>query len=1089
MLFSTTLAYTQDMTVQRTTATVDTRVEIRGQVIAADSKQPVPGAAVFIKGTTLGTVTDGKGNFTLTLDSRPEAPVEVRFLGMETQEVYYTGQRMLTIELRTSAQAIDVVSTGYQLLDKRESASSISTINGDSVLMGNATSIDAMLQGRIPGLQVLNSTSTPGAATSIRIRGTSSITGNHEPLWVIDGIIQEDPISIPTEELNNLDNINLIGNAISGLNPMDVQRIDVLKDASATAIYGARAANGVIVITTKRGKQGDPRVAYSMTLSVAERPGYRKLNRMNSQERIDVSREIEEKGLAFAYAPAAVGYEGLLYELYDRRITQDQFLEKVRRLETVNTDWFDLLYRTSFSQKHNVSISGANDKVNYYVSGAFVNNLGNVRGEGHRQYNAFAKLQYRLRSNITASVQMQGSIHKKDYLHSALSAYSYAYNTSRTIPAFNEDGSYAYYTATRGFEQALERNILNDRDNSGRTVNMRNFGINANLAWNIVNGLKVSAQASIQAADTEDRSWYGEASYMATEKRKRNYGEELPDDEVFKTDRYAASTLPYGGELKTQNERNFNYTARLQVDYNRLLDGAHSISLSGGTEARSNQYNGITATQWGFLPDRGEKFIVINPLEWTQYYAQLVRANPNVSKNRLTNFASLYGIASYSYRSRYILNANIRADGSNKFGQDKSARFLPIWSVAARWNAHNEPFLAHVGWLNELAPRVSYGIQGNVSDDQTPDMILKIGTMDQYSKEYYNTLDKLPNPMLKWEKTTNYNAALDFALFGNRLTGSVEYYYKKGRDMIVSIEVSPTVGVNSLTVNQGDVMNRGYEFALNSTLIRSRDFMWSMNINGGKNVNRVTRGGMESEYTHKQYVNGTAALKGYALNSFFSYRFDKLDSNGLPTFLGAEETEGMTKEEMFAQAFTYSGKRLADVQGGLGTNFRYKDFQFNLFFAYSLGSKIRMNDLYSPTGQHLVSPQQNMSREFVDRWRKPGDEAWAVIPALSTDPLSMNRTIKIADNRWDMYNKSDLRVVSGDFLRLRSASLQYNVPADFCKKIGIQSLNLRFEGYNLWLLSSKKLKGQDPEQISFFGLGGGSTPPVSSYAFIFNLSF
>ena len=274
---------------------------VTGHVTEEDG-QPAPGIAVLVKGTTNGTMTDEDGNFKLnvTTEQGGQTPVLIfSCIGKVTQEIECTKKHYEVImEDELAALIGAVINTGYQRIDRRMSTSSVSSISGEDVLQANATTLDNMLQGKIPGLSVLSSSSTPGAATKIRIRGTSTISGNREPLWVVDGVILDDPVSVSTEMLNNLDNVNLIGNAISGLNPMDIEKIDVLKDASATAIYGVRAANGVIVVTTKRGKIGAPRVNYSGTVTVTERPSYNKLNLMNSKERIDVSKEIAEKGLS-----------------------------------------------------------------------------------------------------------------------------------------------------------------------------------------------------------------------------------------------------------------------------------------------------------------------------------------------------------------------------------------------------------------------------------------------------------------------------------------------------------------------------------------------------------------------------------------------------------------------------------------------------------------------------------------------------------------------------------------------------------------------------------------------------------------------
>lgn len=1062
-------------------------------IVTNDEGSPEPGVAVMVKGTRNGTMTDEKGAFSIKVkfSERKETPVLVfSCLGKVPQE-HKCSTDFFKIKMKDDLATLigAVINTGYQKIDRRMSASSVASIDGKDVLQSNATTLDNMLQGKIPGMTVLSSSSTPGAATKIRIRGTSTISGNREPLWVVDGVILDDPVSISTEALNDLDNVNLIGNAISGLNPMDIEKIDVLKDASATAIYGVRAANGVIVVTTKRGLKGAPRVNYSGTVTVTERPSYNRLNLMNSKERIEVSKEIAEKGLAYRFEPAAVGYEGLLYDLYDRKINYDQFLTSVQTLEETNTDWFDILYHNSVSHKHNLSVSGADERVNYYVSAAYTDENANVRGTGMQTYNVMGKVQVKLAQNLTGTVQVRGSVQDKDYLNSGISPYSYAYNTSRAIPAYNSDGSLAYYNAEQGYNaNPLKYNIINERNNSGREITSDSFSFNSNLEWAIWNGLRATGTFAVSAANTTDKEWYSDKTYMAATLRRTNYGVALPDNKTFQDQ---LCQLPYGGKFYSSNTRNFGYTARLQLDYNKYYRG-HNFSAAGGFEARSSKYTGLASTQWGYLPDRGQSSVAIDPSQWPMFN-KLQMSTPDVVTDRLSNYLSYYGVLTYAYKSRYILNGNIRADGSNKFGQDKSTRFLPIWSVSARWNIMNERFLEDVMWLNELSVKGSYGIQGNVSDDQTPSMIIKLGSMNQTTGDYTATLSKLPNPFLKWEKTKSYNLALDFSVLDNRISGTVEYYYKKGNDQIVSVEVSPTTGSSSMSLNVGDIMNRGYELIINAIPVKTKDFRWSLSFNSAKNINKITRGGMQDEYTYAQYTDGSAVLKGYAINSFFSYKFAGLDSEGLPKFKDIEETDGITREEMYAKAFAYSGNRVPDMQGGFSTNFTYRNLTLGMFFSYSLGAKVRMNNLYNNSGQYLPNPQQNMSGEFVNRWREPGDEAWAVIPALSTDALSMSglfskRELTIADNRWQMYNQSNIRVVSSDFLRLRTAYIRYALPESICNKLSVSSANVRLEGNNLLLLCSKKLNGQDPEQLGM-GSIGLTTPPVSSFSFGVDVTF
>lgn len=1059
---------------------------VKGIVVTSDGS-PLPGVSIVVKNTTVGVSTNAEGKFEIQLKTGEEILV-FSFVGMRTQEVKVDKDNLRVVMEDVAAIMEEViVRTGYQNIEKRKLSSSVFSIDGDVVREGAALGLDNMLQGKIPGMNVMGSSSTPGAATKIRIRGSSTISGNREPLWVVDGFILEDPVPISAEELNSLDNVNLIGNAISSLNPQDIERIDVLKDASATAIYGVKAANGVIVITTKKGKIGKPRLTYSMNLSINERPEYDGLYRMNSKERIEVSKEIEERGLPFGFQPARVSYEGALMDLYDRTISYNEFLQTVKRLEEVNTDWFDIIYRTSFSQKHNISISGSSDKINYYFSGGLQHVPATVKGTGVKQFNGFMKLGVNLLSNLKVELQMRASTDDKDYLHSSVSPYQYAYNTSRAIPCYNEDGTLAYYNKTQGFEFPLQYNIVNEMQHTGMHIDATSINFNANLLWEIIPGLQFMGGLSYNRSNTDQKKWFDEQSYVAASLRKYNYGLPLPDSQEWSQQQ---CQLPYGGGLENTDTRNTSYTLRAQVNYTFRFLEDHQITTVLGTEARSSKYQGLKSTEYGYLPDRGEKFIKIDPVQWPKY-GELVQNHQNVVTNTLTNVMSWYGTFTYDYKNRYIANFNIRADGSNKFGQDKSNRFLPIWSVSGRWNLHEEAFLKNTMWMNMLAFRGSYGIQGNVSPDQTPNLLIQLGSLDIISKQYISKLSKLPNPYLRWEKTTSWNLGVDFAFLKNRLNGSIEIYRKKGKDQIISKEVASTTGSTTMQLNAGNLENKGYELVLNVVPVRTKVLTWSLNLNGARNVNKVTKSGITTEYGYNEYLNGSAVIPGEALNTFYSYKYDKLNESGLPTFKDIEETDGITQTEMFEKVFAYSGTRIPDITGGFGTDISYKNLTVGGFFSYSLGTKIRMNGLYNNSGQRLPQPQQNMNKDFVYRWRKPGDEKHTDIPVLTTDAMKMyglgvDRKIKIADNAWEMYNKSDLRVASGNYLRLRNIYVRYNFNEKVCHKIYAKRISVRFEATNLWLLADKKLKGQDPEQIT---LGGATTPPTSSYTLGLDITF
>ena len=347
---------------------------------------------------------------------------------------------------------------------------------------------------------------------------------------------------------------------------------------------------------------------------------------------------------------------------------------------------------------------------------------------------------------------------------------------------------------------------------------------------------------------------------------------------------------------------------------------------------------------------------------------------------------------------------------------------------------------------------------------------------------------------MKWEKTHSYNIALDWAFWNNRIYGSLDLYYKNGVDQIVTKYVAPSTGAKNVSMNAGGIENKGWDLAISLVPIQTKSWTWSLSFNTGKNYNKVTNAG-NTAVTWQDYISGRLISNGQAVNSFYSYKFDKLNEKGYPLFKDTEEVDSEGKElvhsaiEMYEKAFVLSGKREPDLSGGFSTFLKYKNISFNALISFNLGSKMRLNDLYESSGQRLPFPDQNMSSEFTNRWRKPGDENITNIPVLSSDALTIRESdvkYRIADNKWDMYNKSDLRVVSGSFLRCRSISIRYDFFKEWVNKLKLTSASISFDMGNVFVIKDKALQGRDPEQI---GLGSRSIPPQRTYSFRLNVSF
>ena len=485
------------------------KLTVKG-IVKDERGHVLPGVTVLIKGTSVGVATDAKGEFTLETVKQDSLTLLFSFIGMKTKEVRWTGQKTLNIVLEEDTQDIDeVVITGYQTVSRRESASAVSTIKAKDIMVQGVGSIDQMLQGRIPGMMVLNTSGEPSATPKIRIRGNATINGNKSPVWVVDGVILEQDVPFTASDINSEDAEYLIGNAIAGLNPQDIETITVLKDASATAIYGVKAANGVIVITTKKGEIGSPRISYSGNVTINTRPSYNNYHRMNSRERVLFSRQLVESNMNFGRIPVGETYEAAYEELMSKKISQTEFEQKVDKLQTRNTDWFDLLFRSDVTHTHALNVSGGSEDVKYYVSAGYSNIEGAARGSNSEKYSALAKVDVNYNKYLGFTAKIDFASTSNEGYSAVVNPFDYAYSTTRTMPAYNEDGS--YYMSYRGKgvsgREYIGYNILKELENTGKSSKMDDFNALLAIRLNLWEGLKYEGTFSWHTGNTSTRDW------------------------------------------------------------------------------------------------------------------------------------------------------------------------------------------------------------------------------------------------------------------------------------------------------------------------------------------------------------------------------------------------------------------------------------------------------------------------------------------------------------------------------------------------------------------------------------------------------
>lgn len=1094
------------------------KVEVRGMVKDCQG-EGLPGVTVMVKGTTVGVATNADGEYIILLNPGKQTLL-FSFIGMKTKEVVWNGQKRLDVLMDDDCvNMAEVVVTGYQTIDKRKLTSSISTLTDKDLDFRGALTVDQMLEGKVPGLLAMTLSTTPGAATKMRLRGSSTFTGTREPLWVIDGIIYENPVPLTADEINSWDNVNLIGNAITGLNPRDIERIDVLKDASATAIYGTRAANGVIVVTTKTGKVGKTSLTYNFNAGFTRRPTYDDFELMNSKERVDVSREIMDRGLYFDYTPQRMGYEGLMMDYWDKNISFAEFRQGVSKLESQNTDWFGALFRDSFSQSHDISLSGGNENTRYYFSFGYSSNKGAERGADLSRLTARMNLSTRLRENILLDIRLSGSLQDADYNPTGYSAFDEAYYTNRTIPVRNEDGSLYYVdkevnvNRTANTKVYAKYNILNEFANGGNNIVNKSLNLTASLNWEILPNLRYMGTVGLTTTTNLTEEWFGEKSFYVADLRGWDYGDRPAGD-------VPAKNIMDGGVYSNSSMNQYDWTVRNQLNYNFTLREIHNFNVDFGQEAKSTVYKGTASGMFpGYMHDQGKTFTYFPVMqngvnyEYTQalkyWFLQSGGVFPTIT-DRKENALSFYATATYTLMNRYSLNFNIRNDGSNRFGQYKNEKFNPVWSVSGRWNINEESFM-NCPWIETLALRGSYGYRGNVPNE-SPYLIINRPQKQTASGEMGAMVASFPNANLKWEKTSTVNVGLDWSFLRGRVSGALEYYYSKSVDLITERPVSLVNGMTSLKINDGSATNKGIDFNISTRNIDTENFKWRTSLSFSHTKNTVKRGAETIEgsvNTYSNYVSGSVVKKGVSVDGFYSYQFDRLDEYGLPRFKNLTgNSANMTKEEFLSTIFTYSGTRTPTAYGSFSTEFMYKRLSLRAEFSYKFGYKVRLLRLYKDNGNILPYPEDNMNKIMTKRWRNKGDENTTIIPALSNVTLNSpdmdimpgadeayqytmidvpfrSAAGPATNTGWYMYDYSDLRVAKGDHIRVRAISVGYSLNGDWMKKIGLKSVRLDFQVQNIGVIVfDKKLKGQDPDQVQSIGM-----PTLPTYNLSVNVNF
>lgn len=1048
--------------------------------------EPLIGATIAIGDGKLqnGTVTDYNGEFTLKVPQDTKV-LTVRYLGYENGKITLVdGTDHYVVTLKSASHSIsEVVVTGYQKIDRRKLTASVSQLNISDESVGAIKNIDQALGGQIAGLSTLPSTGAPGAPVKIRIRGTASINGTQEPLWVLDGIPLEGT------DIPNIDNLNDVNDiyqtSIAGLNPTDIDNITVLKDAAATAIYGARAANGVIVITTKRGKESRPIVNFNTRLTFSPKVDINRLNLLNASEKVDL--ELALLASNYEYRQHKGGVANILDKLNEFNAYRAggwnalsaTAQQQINDLRSINTDWNDILFRNVFNQEYNASVSGGSDRASYYASAGYYDEQGIVKGVENNRYNFTLKGTFKINKKLTLGASIFANQRKQASFLTDTGGFTnpvyYSREANPYFQPFKADGSYNYDTNVQGRESnAPDFNIFEERANTSKR--RRDYSIMSiiDAEYKINSDLKLTSQFGYQFDNYNLCRYQGGDSYAM--RKEKEYATYMTSSGVQQT------IFPEGGANKTTDSYRRQWLWKAMAEYNHRFAKYHDVELMLGTEVRHNITQSTSSNAYGY----DARTLTTKPVVFPSQ--SIAERYPLHQETRLENaYVSWYATGSYTYHYRYTLGASVRFDGSDVFGVAKKYRYLPLYSVSALWRVSEEKWMQPLTWISDLRLRASYGLQGNIDKSTSPYLI---GTIDKASilgkNETMVAAETAPNPNLKWEKTSNVNLGLEAAFLDSRIHFSVDYYHRKSSDLIGIRMLPLETGFASTTINWASMKNDGWELSLSTRNIVTRDFHWTTNLNLGFNTNKIINESVAQNSTYP-------SRQGYPVGALFAYKTAGLDSEGYPLFLAADGSKvsaadffklnrygasQLTAEQQRAQ-YTYMGSTDPKCSGGLINNFEYRNWQLGVNFMFNLGMKVRVQPSYSPT---YFDRGLNTNRDILSRWTATNTGGTFAALMVST-PARLAEYTRYAE--YNTYSMLDIWVRNSSYARMQSLRLGYKLPKKWLAKFGISSASLSLEGRNLLVIASNYNNYLDPETM-----GNPFAQPVAkSYIFGLNVNF
>ena len=1078
-----------------------------GRVTDTDGAPVIGAGLVCIEKNTAGTTTDLDGNFSITL---PAGAKTVKFSSVGMKELVYQLIPGRTENVRIimeweNTELDQVVVTGYAQTSVKRITGSVAVLNSEKFEAKAISSVDALMQGEVAGVSIKSLSGQPGTQAKITIRGSNNITGSSAPLWVVDGVpLQSESPALSSEQLATGGFDNIFVNGIGNINPNDIESITILKDAAAAAIYGSRAANGVIVVTTKKGEAGKMRISYNNTFSWSFKPE-RSLNLMNSSEKLSWEDELWNEFSAAKYAASltdntviypVVGIVGQIRaglgdfaSMKGDKAAQDKYIESLRN---VDTNWYNLLFRNSFSQGHHLSLSGGSEKSTYYVALGLNDEDGMLIHNDYRRYNVNAKMTLTPTDWARIDVGMEAARQESKMPYSTVDPFYYAFFSNPYERAYNADGSYAadntwftlgYYNG-RGAEQVMPKNgfnIIRELDsNYSKTANT-NGTFRAQTDFRIIEPLHFVGLVSYSYSNNSTDKVIDKYSYSA-------FRDRLGSDD-------RSQTNLYGNISQNRTNRN-SYVARGHFSFNKTFAETHTVNLLAGAELRGSGSNTIFTKRYNYDPKTGTTSLPQISGPQDEWLSEVEKLNGEYFSK--TRYASFYASADYYLGKSIVLNASFRTDGSSNFGSNK--QFNPTWSAGAAWHIGEEAWMKKaLPALSHATLRAAYGFTGDVNTSTSHLLVIQY-LQQQYryfGDETFNlgTIPSAPNPDLGWEKTQDAKAGLDFGLWKDRLTLNTEYYYRLSTDVVTSSPVQSTTGFTHVYFNAADIMNSGIELTLNGKIIQTKDWGLSAAVNFAYNYNKVLK---YNPVSKSGITSKDRYVEGYPTGAIFSGKYAGIASDtGLYQFeLRPDATISTATDLNKPDNYRYFlGTTIAPYTGGFNLSASWRQLRLSISGVYSFGCKTYENFRYPASysnASHSGVSTETVQSQFSDLYgnhlnvEKDRTNRWT---ATHTTGVKYPRIYDYFDGKYNFasYNPMDSSIIdavylkNNSYLRIKSIILTYSLPGAAVKKMRMRGLSFNVSLNNFFTFT--KYDGMDPE------IPGATYPTTRSVSAGMNIDF